>query len=53
MTTPTIPGTEEDISARSVFILIAVLVAVHLGAFAFWIWQLAKTVKKDRKVATD
>ena len=49
MATPTIPGTQEDISARSVYILISVLVIVHLAAFAFWVLQLARTAKKERK----
>lgn len=53
MATPTLPGTEEQISGRSIAILIGVLVTLHIVAFAFWIWQLAKQVKKDKKVATD
>ena len=46
-------GSEEQISARSVGVLIAVLVSLHLGAFFFWIWQLAKQSKKEKKVAID
>ena len=53
MATPTLPGADEEISKQSVFILIAVLVILHLGAFAFWILQLARQVKKDKKVRTE
>ena len=53
MATPSVPGTDEQISTRSVFILIGALIAVHVSAFFFWVWQLAKQSKRDKKVATD